>query len=325
MRLRSPWLLLFHASGEQTAGAIRLNSSEIWFPTRVIPESLSQGLPGKGLWVLELLALQASSAWRADHFLKGTSKSAKGSWELAVALRHYEQCECVCVCKSMRCVCVCVCSVVFSCGWWDPEGRMREAHSPSAPQAPTVGEPREIGREGLSGHSLCYTVLLSMERSDVWWLLALMEGLPRWCCGEESARQCRRCKRSGFDPWIRKIPLQYSCLGNPRDRAAWWAVVHGVAQRRTCLSYWACQHSADFWGKTRAILGALPIQFTYAHWFNESEVLEKPWELLNKTMRSLKYSEGWDFHPWVHAGHFPSPSLFNPVSNCTLRERAGFC
>ena len=25
---------------------------------------------------------------------------------------------------------------------------MREAHSPSAPQAPTVGEPREIGREG---------------------------------------------------------------------------------------------------------------------------------------------------------------------------------
>ena len=112
MRLRSPWLLLFHASGEQTAGAIRLNSSEIWFPTRVIPESLSQGLPGKGLWVLELSALQASSAWRADHFLKGTSKSAKGSWELAVALRHYEQCECVCVCKSMRGVCVCVFSSV---------------------------------------------------------------------------------------------------------------------------------------------------------------------------------------------------------------------
>ena len=45
---------------------------------------------------------------------------------------------------------------------------MREAHSPSAPQAPTVGEPRKIDREGLSGHSLCYTVLLSMERSDVW-------------------------------------------------------------------------------------------------------------------------------------------------------------
>ena len=24
-------------------------------------------------------------------------------------------------------------------------------------------------------------------------------------------------------------PLQYSCLGNPMDRRAWWATVHGVA------------------------------------------------------------------------------------------------
>ena len=25
-------------------------------------------------------------------------------------------------------------------------------------------------------------------------------------------------------------PLQNSCLGNPRDRGAWWATVHGVAK-----------------------------------------------------------------------------------------------
>ena len=25
-------------------------------------------------------------------------------------------------------------------------------------------------------------------------------------------------------------PLQYSCLGNPMDRGAWWDIVHGVAQ-----------------------------------------------------------------------------------------------
>ena len=25
-------------------------------------------------------------------------------------------------------------------------------------------------------------------------------------------------------------PLQYSCLGNPRDRGAWWATVHGVTK-----------------------------------------------------------------------------------------------
>ena len=30
-------------------------------------------------------------------------------------------------------------------------------------------------------------------------------------------------------------PLQCSCLENPRDRAAWWAAVYGVAQSRTLL------------------------------------------------------------------------------------------
>ena len=54
--------------------------------------------------------------------------------------------------------------------------------------------------------------------------------------GKEPACQFRRCTRRGFDPWVGKIlqrtqdtPLQYSCLGNPMDRGAWWATVHGVA------------------------------------------------------------------------------------------------
>ena len=34
-------------------------------------------------------------------------------------------------------------------------------------------------------------------------------------------------------------PLQYSCLGNPMDRGAWWATVHGVAKSRTRLSDFA--------------------------------------------------------------------------------------
>ena len=28
-------------------------------------------------------------------------------------------------------------------------------------------------------------------------------------------------------------PLQYSCLGNPTDREAWWTTVHGVAKSQT--------------------------------------------------------------------------------------------
>ena len=31
-------------------------------------------------------------------------------------------------------------------------------------------------------------------------------------------------------------PLQYSCLGNPMDRGAWWATVHGATKSQTQLS-----------------------------------------------------------------------------------------
>ncbi|CAM9645020.1 unnamed protein product, partial [Rangifer tarandus platyrhynchus] len=34
----------------------------------------------------------------------------------------------------------------------------------------------------------------------------------------------------------RGSPLQYSCLENPMDRGAWWAMVHGVAKNQTRLS-----------------------------------------------------------------------------------------
>ena len=31
-------------------------------------------------------------------------------------------------------------------------------------------------------------------------------------------------------------PFQYSCLGNPMDREAWWATVHGLAKSQVRLS-----------------------------------------------------------------------------------------
>ena len=61
--------------------------------------------------------------------------------------------------------------------------------------------------------------------------------------GERIRLQCRRHRRLGSDPWVGKIPwrrtwqpLQYSCLGKPMDRGAWWATVHGVAKSQTRLS-----------------------------------------------------------------------------------------
>ena len=60
-------------------------------------------------------------------------------------------------------------------------------------------------------------------------------GLPWWLSGKETACHCRRHR---FDPWIRKTPLekgmafllQYSCLGNPKDREAWRTTVHGATK-----------------------------------------------------------------------------------------------
>ena len=70
------------------------------------------------------------------------------------------------------------------------------------------------------------------------------QGLPRWRRGKESACQCRKQKNLGFDPWVGRYPgrgngnsLQYSCLGNPMDRGAWWATVHGVTKSRTRLEH----------------------------------------------------------------------------------------
>ena len=39
------------------------------------------------------------------------------------------------------------------------------------------------------------------------------------------------CRREGNG-----IPLQYSCLGTPMNRGAWWAAVHEVAKSQTQLS-----------------------------------------------------------------------------------------
>ena len=54
----------------------------------------------------------------------------------------------------------------------------------------------------------------------------IFEIAPKYCISDFLlAMQCRRCKRPGFNPWVRKIPwkgggnlLQYPCLENPMDR-----------------------------------------------------------------------------------------------------------
>ena len=65
--------------------------------------------------------------------------------------------------------------------------------------------------------------------SDIAWIR-----LPKWLSGKETPCQAgdmglipgpRRSTGEGSDN-----PLQYSCLGNSKDRGAWQATVHGVAK-----------------------------------------------------------------------------------------------
>ena len=48
---------------------------------------------------------------------------------------------------------------------------------------------------------------------------AIHMGFPGPTGGKEPICQCRRCKRHGFNPWVRKIPWKRAC--NPSNILAW--------------------------------------------------------------------------------------------------------
>ena len=81
---------------------------------------------------------------------------------------------------------------------------------------------------------------------------ACITSLPRACeqsrtsCGEAGTQvppslnlqpwPLQEWERQALPPQENGSPLQYSGLGNPMDRGAWWATAHGVAKSRTQLS-----------------------------------------------------------------------------------------
>ena len=50
-------------------------------------------------------------------------------------------------------------------------------------------------------------------------------------------------------------PLQYSCLENPTDRGAWWAIVHGVTKSQTRLSNFHFDHSPELRASSQVTQG----------------------------------------------------------------------
>ena len=76
--------------------------------------------------------------------------------------------------------------------------------------------------------------------------------LPGWLSGKESSYQCRRCRKREFNPSIGRSPrgghgkpLQYSCLRNPRDTGAQWAIVNGATRSQMWLNDWAHTHARE--------------------------------------------------------------------------------
>ena len=63
----------------------------------------------------------------------------------------------------------------------------------------------------------------------------LHEGFPGGASGKEPACQCRRQKRCGFHPWVRKLPWRRARQPTPvilawripKNRGGWRAAVHG--------------------------------------------------------------------------------------------------
>ena len=67
-------------------------------------------------------------------------------------------------------------------------------------------------------------------------------GFKGGASGKEPTCQCKRYKRFGFNPWVRKMPWRRAwqptlvfLLENPMDRGTWQAMVHWVAKSRTRL------------------------------------------------------------------------------------------
>ena len=81
---------------------------------------------------------------------------------------------------------------------------------------------------------IIFHLLISSREKTLFKCIAQKMGFSRWLSGKESVCQAGD---SGSVPGSRRSsgegnssPLQNSCLGNPMNRGAKWATVHGVAK-----------------------------------------------------------------------------------------------
>ena len=135
----------------------------------------------------------------------------------------------------------------------------------------------------------------SASKECMWWWILLMAlnifiipcavfGLPRWRSGKDSACQCRRRKRLGFNLWVRKIPWRRKWQPTPvslpgkfhGQRSLAGYTVHGsVAKSPTqlsdftfsCCGAWALGHVGS-------VMAAIVV--AQASWFHSMWDLPRP-------------------------------------------------
>ena len=88
----------------------------------------------------------------------------------------------------------------------------------------------------------CLPLSYKKTTQTVFWIV-WVSGFPGGTSGKELACQCRRHKKHGFDPWVRKNPWRRKwqstslfCLENPMDRGAWQAMVQRVPKSQPWLN-----------------------------------------------------------------------------------------
>ena len=84
-----------------------------------------------------------------------------------------------------------------------------------------------------SMHEAGYPKLVHWDNPEGWGGEGIDGGWGCWDTCTLMADSCQCMAKTGEG---NGSPLQYSCLGNPMDRGAWWATVHGVAKSQTQLS-----------------------------------------------------------------------------------------
>ena len=63
--------------------------------------------------------------------------------------------------------------------------------------------------------SLCLLLLFIAKHSYLYQVVPWFDQYPRWFSGKESTCQCRKARRRGFSPWVRKILWRRKWLPTP--------------------------------------------------------------------------------------------------------------